>query len=68
MSLAKAENLNHAMMNFATKAQPSLLDWNHLKALSQVQQGLVETLRMVRFKLQTSSFPSFVMLTASQLK
>ena len=33
--------VNQAINNFATQDKPSLLQWNHLKVISQVQQGLL---------------------------
>lgn len=42
MPLPHEHVVNHAISNFANKDQPSLLDWNHLKTLSQVQRGLAE--------------------------
>lgn len=37
-----ASAINTAIRNFAGKDLPTLLDWHHLKSLSQVQTGLVE--------------------------
>lgn len=42
MPLPHEHVVNHAISNFANKEQPSLLDWNHLKTLSQIQRGLAE--------------------------
>ncbi len=42
MSLPHEQVITHAINTFASKETPSLLDWNHLKVLSQVQKGLVE--------------------------
>ncbi len=41
MPLPHEHVVNHAIRNFADKEKPSLLDWNHLKVISQIQQGLV---------------------------
>lgn len=36
MPLPHEHVVNHAIRNFASKEQPSLLDWNHLKTLSRI--------------------------------
>lgn len=41
MALPHENIVNYAIKNFADKEKPSLLDWNHLKVISQLQQGLV---------------------------
>ncbi|MAR92749.1 MAG: hypothetical protein CML06_17985 [Pseudomonadales bacterium] len=41
MTLPHEHVVNHAINNFAKKDKPSLLDWNHLKVVSQIQQGLI---------------------------
>lgn len=41
MSLPYDNVVNHAITRFADKENPTLLDFNHLKNISQVQQGLV---------------------------
>lgn len=42
MPLPHEHIVNHAIKDFASKEKPSLLDWNYLKVLSQVQKGLIE--------------------------
>lgn len=37
MSFPHEHVVNHAIKDFSRKEKPSLLDWNHLKVLSQVQ-------------------------------
>lgn len=41
MALPHDDVVNNAITCFANKEAPSLLDWNHLKALSQIQQRLI---------------------------
>lgn len=41
MPLPHEHIVNHAIASFAKRENPSLLEFNHLKVLSQVQQGLV---------------------------
>ena len=41
MPLPHDHVVNHAIDNFARKEMPSLLDFNHLKVVSQVQQDIV---------------------------
>ncbi|MCA6129181.1 AHH domain-containing protein [Thalassolituus oleivorans] len=42
MALPYENVVNHSIKAFAEKEKPSMLDWNHLKAISQVQKGLIE--------------------------
>jgi len=41
MRLPYENVVNYAITRFADKENPTLLDFNHLKNISQVQQGLV---------------------------
>lgn len=42
MPLPHESIVNRAIRQFAQKEIPSLLDWNHIKVLSQVQEGLIK--------------------------
>lgn len=41
MALPHEHVVNFTIENFANKENPSLLDWNHLKIISKIQQSLV---------------------------
>jgi hypothetical protein len=42
MTLPHENVVKYSIQAFAAKENPTMLDWNHLKAISQVQKGLIE--------------------------